>query len=149
MAKLFLENVTKQTLPFFKKQHRTLFPIEYNTTFYDNFITDNSFFGYFITLDYEHIGVVSFKLFPGNVGYLMTFGISENKRRVGNGRRILLMVEESMILMNVKHVYLHVHSVNENGLSFYKNNGYVILKCEHNYYKTMTPSKAYMLEKKI
>lgn len=147
MPKLFLQEVTKQTLPSFIQHHSVLFPVVYADPFYDNFITDSNYSGFFVIMGDYPIGVVSYKTASTNIGYIMTFGILANWRSMGFGRATLSMTEDIMISMNVSCVYLHVHVGNINGIEFYMRNGYSIKKCEQNYYKTILPPKAYMLEK--
>lgn len=149
MSKLFLKKVTTESLTIFTQQHRLLFPIEYNKLFFDTMISDTQIYGFHLVLKNQQIGVLSYRVVTLKMGYIMTFGLVHNQRRMGYGRQALSLIEKNMKNMKINSIRLHVQSTNYSGLEFYKRNGFYIKKHEINYYKTILPTQAYMLEKKI
>ena len=60
-----------------------------------------------------------------------------------------LVSSEEPEFLDVKHVCLHVHTANEDGISFYKKHGFEIESTQEEYYKDIRPRSAHFLKKDL
>lgn len=59
------------------------------------------------------------------MGYISTFGVLENFRSHGIGKRILAVMQETCIENGMKYMCVYTHKTNKAGIKFYKRNGFV------------------------
>ena len=68
-----------------------------------------------------------------------------------SGRTLLEYVLDTVCAKrkHIRSVYLHVQTSNETALAFYKKFGFKIEKTIENYYKRISPTDCYLLEKQL
>lgn len=82
--------------------------------------------------------------------YLMTIAVLEPYRRLGIGSMLLnKMIENLEKLGNVRKLKLHVWTINENAIQFYKKNGFVMDSIDEEYYSNLEPKAAWVIHKEI
>ena len=150
--KLELDAVTQHNIQQLKRVNQVVFPVSYNDRFYKDVVHA----GELAKLAYFNdvmVGGVCCRVDTSEGRkrlYIMTLGCLAPYRRYGLGR---LMLEHVVALatrdVSVHSIYLHVQVSNEDALAFYQKSGFRIVATEQSYYKRITPSDAYLLERVI
>lgn len=147
-----LGDITKHNLRVAKTINQVIFPVTYTEQFYNELLKmgDNAKLALFQDVP---VGTVSCRLESvdeGNRLYIMTLGCLASYRRLGIGsvllQHVLSLCERDASIVSVM---LHVLIDNRAALEFYKKYGFEVRGVEPNYYKRITPSDAYVLEKRI
>ena len=81
--------------------------------------------------------------------YIVTLGCLVTYRKRGIGTKMMKEVLDKVSHCNNKitSIFLHVQTNNEDAIKFYKNFGFEIAGEVPDYYRSLTPSNAYVLEK--
>ena len=80
----------------------------------------------------------------------MTITVLKPYRRYGIASKLLSRaIEDCMVARDVSRMVLHVQSNNEQALSFYKKNDFVVESHLENYYTDLEPSDCYFLVKTL
>lgn len=67
----------------------------------------------------------------------------------GAGTKLLNHVLDLCAKQNVTDIYLHVHTINEEAINFYKKFGFEVTDKISNYYTNITPPDCFVLTKVI
>lgn len=67
----------------------------------------------------------------------------------GAGTKLLNHVLDLCAKQNVSDIYLHVHTINEEAINFYKKFGFEVTDKISNYYTNITPPDCFVLTKYI
>jgi len=86
--------------------------------------------------------------------YIMTLSVLEPYRRLGIGSKMLQwaldwIASEEGKKHDIKEVYLHVQTSNQEALAFYKKFGFEVTLEKKDYYRQLDPPHAYFLTKKV
>ncbi|XP_070038588.1 uncharacterized protein [Nicotiana tomentosiformis] len=81
--------------------------------------------------------------------YIMTLGVLAPYRGLGIGTKLLNHVLDLCTKQNIKEIYLHVQTSNEDAINFYKKFGFEVTNTVQNYYTNITPPDCYVLTKFI
>ena len=83
--------------------------------------------------------------------YIVTLGCLVTYRKRGIGTKMMKQVLEKVSHCDSKitSIFLHVQTSNEDAIKFYENFGFEIAAEVPEYYRTLTPSNAYVLEKRL
>ena len=80
----------------------------------------------------------------------MTITVLKPYRRYGIASKLLKRaIEDCMVAREVSRMVLHVQSNNEQALSFYKKNDFIVESHLENYYTDLEPSDCYFLVKSL
>ena len=80
----------------------------------------------------------------------MTITVLKPYRRYGIASKLLSRaIEDCMVAREVSRMVLHVQSNNEQALSFYKKNDFIVESHLENYYTDLEPSDCYFLVKSL
>ena len=80
----------------------------------------------------------------------MTITVLKPYRRYGIASKLLSRaIEDCMVARDVSRMVLHVQSNNEQALSFYKKNDFIVESHLENYYTDLEPSDCYFLVKSL
>ncbi|XP_009767869.1 uncharacterized protein [Nicotiana sylvestris] len=79
--------------------------------------------------------------------YIMTLGVLAPYRGLGIGTKLLNHVLDLCTKQNIKDIYLHVQTSNEDAINFYKKFGFEVTDTIQNYYTNITPPDCYVLTK--
>ncbi|KAG0055803.1 N-alpha-acetyltransferase 50 [Gryganskiella cystojenkinii] len=151
-----LGDITINNLGQLKRLNTVLFPVVYTPSFYKN-VLDVGEFAKIIYFNDVCVGAVCCRkdVVEGSAAqdlYIATLGVLAPYRRLGLGSKLLKHIVENAELSTgpeIRRVYLHVQSNNEEALEFYKKHGFEVAeKCE-NYYPQFDVSDAFKLQKKI
>ncbi|ORZ14653.1 acyl-CoA N-acyltransferase [Absidia repens] len=152
--RIALGDLTVNNLGQLRKLNEVLFPIEYQSSFYE----DALHAGEFVKLVYYNdvcVGSVCCRKDATENGknsvYIMTLGVLEPYRRLGLGDQLLehILMEAGKEENAVNSVYLHVQINNDAAVAFYKKHGFEVVRTDKDYYKDVEPKDAFVLEKNI
>ncbi len=93
------------------------------------------------------IGFIIGAKYSGTEGRILLFAVEKPFRRTGVGQNLLNRELRIMTGAGLSTVRLEVRTDNENGIRFYKNNGFSIISTLKNYYSDL--SDAYLMWKII
>ena len=153
--KVALRAIDDNNVGTFRVLNRNILPVTYKDKFY------NDIKGYperFKRLAYSGanvIGAVACRLEndPSSEEhkrlYLMVIGVLAAYRGLGVGSQLLEYVldQASKYHHEVKSIYLHVETSNEDAVTFYKKFGFEIVETIDDYYTRVEPRSAYKLER--
>jgi ribosomal protein S18 acetylase RimI-like enzyme len=153
--KVALRAIDDNNVGTFRVLNRNILPVTYKDKFY------NDIKGYperFKRLAYSGatvIGAVACRLEndPSSEEhkrlYLMVIGVLAAYRGLGVGSQLLEYVldQASKYHHEVKSIYLHVQTSNEDAVTFYKKFGFEIVETIDDYYTRVEPRSAYKLER--
>ncbi|XP_009614079.1 uncharacterized protein LOC107773898 [Nicotiana tabacum] len=147
-----LDNVRDKNMMQLRKINTALFPIRYNHKYYSDALAS----GDFTKLAYYSdicVGSVACRLEKKEGGavriYIMTLGVLAPYRGLGIGTKLLNHVLDLCTKQNIKEIYLHVQTSNEDAINFYKKFGFEVTNTVQNYYTNITPPDCYVLTKFI
>ena len=145
-----LDNVRDKNMMQLRKINTALFPIRYNHKYYSDALAS----GDFTKLAYYSdicVGSVACRLEKKEGGavriYIMTLGVLAPYRGLGIGTKLLNHVLDLCTKQNIKEIYLHVQTSNEDAINFYKKFGFEVTDTIQNYYTNITPLDCYVLTK--
>ncbi|KAK4365761.1 hypothetical protein RND71_013641 [Anisodus tanguticus] len=160
-----LDGVTDKNIMQLKKINTAIFPVRYNDKYYTDAIASG---------DFTRLGGHGFKpwkqlpvkmqayysdICVGSIAcrlekkegavrvYIMTLGVLAPYR--GLGTKLLNHVLDLCAKQNVSEIYLHVHTINEEAINFYKKFGFEVTDKIQNYYTNITPPDCFVLTKVI
>ncbi|KAL3320948.1 N-alpha-acetyltransferase 50 [Cichlidogyrus casuarinus] len=149
-----LGELTKHNLKQLRLVNQMVFPVQYSEAFYQDMLKP----GKYCRLAYFNdiiVGAVCYRFdnIPNENGenvkkaYIMNLGCLSYYRRLGVGTKLLQhVINHCKELDNVKSIMLHVHTINDDALEFYKRHGFKNVKTVPNYYVRIEPTDAYELE---
>ncbi|XP_016511997.1 uncharacterized protein LOC107829079 isoform X1 [Nicotiana tabacum] len=147
-----LDGVRDKNMMQLKKINTAIFPVRYN----DKYYTDAIASGDFTKLAYYSdicVGSIACRLEKKEAGavrvYIMTLGVLAPYRGLGIGKMLLNHILNLSAKQNVSEIYLHVHTINEDALNFYKKFGFEVTDKIQNYYTNITPPDCFVLTKFI
>ncbi|KAF3630435.1 N-alpha-acetyltransferase 50 [Capsicum baccatum] len=147
-----LDGVRDKNIMQLKKINTAIFPVRYN----DKYYTDAIASGDFTRLAYYNdicVGSIACRLEKKEGGpvrvYIMTLGVLAPYRGLGTGTKLLNHVLDLCAKQNVSDIYLHVHTINEDAINFYKKFGFEVTDKIQNYYTNITPPDCFVLTKFI
>ncbi|KAJ8560231.1 hypothetical protein K7X08_004289 [Anisodus acutangulus] len=124
---ILLDGVRDKNIMQLKKINTAIFPVRYN----DKYYTDAIASGDFTKLAYYSdicVGSIACRLEKKEGGvvrvYIMTLGVLAPYRGLGTGTKLLNHVLDLCANQNVSEIYLHVHTINEEAINFYKKFGF-------------------------
>jgi ribosomal protein S18 acetylase RimI-like enzyme len=83
----------------------------------------------------------------GVVVYIMTLGVLTPYRSLGFGTKLIQAeIETCRKMKDVRKIYLHVQTSNEEAVGFYSKFGFKIRETLEGYYTKLNPSSAHILE---
>jgi len=157
--------VTEKNIGQLKLLNSSIFPVQYQESFYKDLLQINAANDQLTRLAYYNdilVGAVSCRIekFPVEQGqpsnnpnhrlYIMTLGVLAPYRTSGIGFKLLQYVLDYCKGKNeIDEVYLHVQTSNDNAIEFYKRAGFLITETIKNYYKRIEPPDCYVLKKKL
>ncbi|KAF8348349.1 acyl-CoA N-acyltransferase [Amanita rubescens] len=137
-----------------RKLNSVLFPIKYSEKFYRDILQpDVEEFCKLIYYNDIPVGTVCCRLETNDDQtdmYLMTMGILAPYRSRGLGSRCLESVISAAIAQSkpkIHKMYLHVQVSNDGAKKFYERHGFKEVEIHKSYYKKITPSDAWVLER--
>ncbi|KAK4375242.1 hypothetical protein RND71_005919 [Anisodus tanguticus] len=149
---ILLDGVRDKNIMQLKKINTAIFPVRYN----DKYYTDAIASGDFTKLAYYSdicVGSIACRLEKKEGGvvrvYIMTLGVLAPYRGLGTGTKLLNHVLDLCANQNVSEIYLHVHTINEEAINFYKKFGFEVTDKIQNYYTNITPPDCFVLTKVI
>ncbi|TBU12512.1 putative N-acetyltransferase [Hamiltosporidium tvaerminnensis] len=147
--KIIFEHTSIKNILEMIKIDKLIYPLKYRKTFYGQLCNSQVKHGYLFLLDQKYIGCCSYEIDKEcSNAYIMTFGIVNTFRRKGIGKICLEKLEKKLLNeFGIPIFRLHVQTSNSEALSFYKKNGYEVIKIEESYYRNILPKSAYFLEK--
>ncbi|GAB5592717.1 N-alpha-acetyltransferase 50 [Umbelopsis nana] len=156
-SRISLGDLTPNNIGQLRVLNSTLFPVNYSDKFYKEVLE----VGELAKLAYFNdvcVGAVCCRVESVDANdkaaklYIMTLGVLKPYRHLGIGRKLLEHILEhaaSEKERNIKSVYLHVQTTNQEALSFYKNQGFEVTDTTTNYYKNIDDKDAHVLSKSI
>mmetsp|Transcript_3365 Transcript_3365/g.10243 ORF Transcript_3365/g.10243 Transcript_3365/m.10243 type:complete len:174 (-) Transcript_3365:132-653(-) len=150
--------VTDKNVEQLQRLNTALFPVRYNEKFYRDAIVAPEGFVHLAYYQGVLVGAVlvrkETRAEGGDKLYIMTLGVLAPYRERGIGNQLLNHVFElcrtNKLCQNVKEIYLHVHTANEEAIQFYKKRGFQVVETIEHYYKRgVEPPDCYLLSKKL
>ncbi|KAM6502005.1 Acyl-CoA N-acyltransferase [Amanita muscaria] len=147
-------SLTSNNLGTVQKLNSVLFPIKYSEKFYQDVLKPEV--EEFCKLVYYNdvpVGTICCRLDTTDDRsdmYLMTMGILAPYRSKGLGSRCLELVVSAAAIQTkpkIHKIYLHVQVSNDAAKKFYERHGFKEVEVHKNYYKKITPSDAWVLER--
>ncbi|XP_009592298.1 uncharacterized protein [Nicotiana tomentosiformis] len=139
-----LDGVRDKNMMQLKKINTAIFPVRYNDKYYSDAIASG---------DFTKLGSIACRLEKKEAGavrvYIMTLGVLAPYRGLGIGKMLLNHILNLSAKQNVSEIYLHVHTINEDALNFYKKFGFEVTDKIQNYYTNITPPDCFVLTKFI
>ncbi|XP_016511998.1 uncharacterized protein LOC107829079 isoform X2 [Nicotiana tabacum] len=139
-----LDGVRDKNMMQLKKINTAIFPVRYNDKYYTDAIASG---------DFTKLGSIACRLEKKEAGavrvYIMTLGVLAPYRGLGIGKMLLNHILNLSAKQNVSEIYLHVHTINEDALNFYKKFGFEVTDKIQNYYTNITPPDCFVLTKFI
>lgn len=125
-----------------------ILPIHYSEKFYKTVLRDTS--GCRLAQHRgTYIGMVCCTEIRPGVLYIMTLGCVPACRRKGVGSALLRFVLGCARERSARVVQLHVHSANQDAVSFYEHFGFKVEGTEEGYYRYLKPTSGFLLEKEM
>ncbi|OAD77274.1 hypothetical protein PHYBLDRAFT_17398 [Phycomyces blakesleeanus NRRL 1555(-)] len=148
-----LANVTERNIDQLVRLHVKIFPIVYNTKFYDLVLKAGPF-AQMVMFNKVCVGSVCCRIQENPLDpslssvYIQTLGVLKAFQRLGLGTHIL---GEAARLNNPKitSVYLHVQTCNSVAIDFYLKHGFRLIMTAKNYYPSMECKDAYVLSREV
>lgn len=85
--------------------------------------------------------------------YIVTLGCLPTRRKQGIGTKmmqhIIQQISDWEQSSHIESIFLHVQINNDEAIQFYKKFGFTIVKEVENYYPRLSPTNAYILERKL
>ena len=103
--------------------------------------------GFVVTENQEEIAGYAIGQLENGVGKIISLAVSPLRRQKGTGTLLAKFLIEHFKKKGAKEVSLHARIENEEGISFYRNLGFKIIKTVKNYYQN--GDDAYLMIKEI
>lgn len=145
--------LTETNVSELKFINNVIFPIKYKDTVYQQMVAcgDVSQLAYYRGTLVGAIGCNLENTPEGVKLYIITLGVLAPYRNMGIGGKLLercmLVVLKS--LPEVVEAYLHVHTANDEAITFYQKYGFETSEVIHGYYKRLEPPNAVILKKRL
>lgn len=85
--------------------------------------------------------------------YIVTLGCLPTRRKQGIGTKMMQHIIQQISdwdrSNHIESIFLHVQINNDEAIQFYKKFGFTTVKEVENYYPRLSPSNAYILERKL
>ncbi|KAF5326279.1 hypothetical protein D9611_000042 [Ephemerocybe angulata] len=154
-SRVSFASLTENNLGTVRKLNSVLFPIKYSEKFYQDILAPEV--DEFCKLVYYNdipVGTICCRFEnkdDQNQLYLMTMGVLAPYRSRGLGSKALerVLAAASSHRPKIDKVYLHVQVSNDEAKKFYEANGFTLVSTHEGYYKKITPSDAWVLEKVV
>jgi ribosomal protein S18 acetylase RimI-like enzyme len=123
-------------------------PVRYSERFYLTVGHQHPDTSFLLTFNDIVIGGFSTRIEPKDARhelYIFTIGVLPLFRKRGLGRLMVSRILELAKSRGCSHVYLHVHVLNKDAISFYQKVGFSIEERLDNYYKRLEEPHAFIL----
>ncbi|CAM9123073.1 unnamed protein product [Discosporangium mesarthrocarpum] len=139
-----------------RKINTSIFPVRYQDRFYTDLLTTNPDFTQFAYSNGCVVGAICCRV--ENEGgssrnlklYIMTLGVLATWRRRGIGSKLLLRALDNLShYKEMKEIYLHVQTSNQDAVDFYKSHGFCVEEKIENYYNRIEPPDCYVLRRHL
>ena len=148
-------NLTRHDFPELRALQRRLFPVNYNTEFYESLLSIDVISILAFHND-KMVGVATGRVRPCKSrpnkyhGYIITLGVDADYRRHGLGSVLLSKLQQNFETRDCGYVYLHCSTDNDTALAFYANQGYRVVRRLPGYYIiNHTVHDAYVVRKEL
>eukprot|EP00933_Yihiella_yeosuensis_P066616 TRINITY_DN7097_c3_g1_i1.p1 TRINITY_DN7097_c3_g1~~TRINITY_DN7097_c3_g1_i1.p1 ORF type:complete len:205 (+),score=37.91 TRINITY_DN7097_c3_g1_i1:74-616(+) len=153
--KLDIGNLTEKNMGQLKKLNLATFPVLYKDQFYTDLLKSLDYcrLGFYAEV---LVGSICCRLEPleggGQALYIMTLSILKPYQRRGLASQLVQWILDKAQSKecqdaDVREIYLHVQTSNEEALSFYKKFGFQITGKLDNYYTKLDPPDCYVLRR--
>jgi ribosomal protein S18 acetylase RimI-like enzyme len=164
---ILVSPLTPALLPSFRRAISTLLPIRYPDAFFNDILADSiAFLLAFAAVDRSRgssassingtaIGGIRCRLEPSTREdtydvYIQALGVLAPHRRQGIAAHLLDAVLDSALAnYNVGSIYAHVWEENQDGLEWYKKQGFEVGELIQDYYRKLRPKGARIVRKKL
>ncbi|ETW80833.1 hypothetical protein HETIRDRAFT_452321 [Heterobasidion irregulare TC 32-1] len=155
-ARINFASLTPNNLGTVRKLNSVLFPIKYSEKFYqDILLPEAEDFCKLVYYNDVPVGTICCRFETKDEAtelYLMTMGVLAPYRSLGIGSKSLELVLQAAAAHTkpqITRIYLHVQVSNDAAKQFYERHGFTEASVVEEYYKKITPSSAWLLEKFI
>ncbi|THH19951.1 hypothetical protein EW146_g1302 [Bondarzewia mesenterica] len=153
-ARVSFASLTPNNLGTVRKLNSVLFPIKYSEKFYqDILLPEAEEFCQLVYYNDVPVGTICCRFENKDAAtelYLMTMGVLAPYRSLGIGSQCLELVLQAAAAHTkpkITRIYLHVQVSNDDAKRFYERHGFKEISVDEHYYKKITPSGAWLLEK--
>ncbi|KAI0297154.1 acyl-CoA N-acyltransferase [Russula brevipes] len=155
-SKVAFASLTQNNLGTVRKLNSVLFPIKYSEKFYSEILLPEvEDFCKLIYYNDIPVGTICCRIETKdgvNHLYLLTMGVLAPYRSLGIGSHsldVILQAAASHAKTKISRIYLHVQVSNDGAKQFYERHGFKENGIDETYYKKITPSAAWVLERDI
>ncbi|KAI9509726.1 N-acetyltransferase NAT13 [Russula earlei] len=155
-SKVSFASLTQNNLGTVRKLNSVLFPIKYSEKFYSEILLPEvEDFCKLIYYNDIPVGTICCRIETKdsvNHLYLLTMGILAPYRSLGIGSYsmdVILQAATTHTKPKIGRIYLHVQVSNDGAKRFYERHGFRASGIDEGYYKKITPSGAWVLERNI
>ena len=148
-------DLTRHDLPELRALQRRLFPVNYNTEFYESLLSVDVISILAFQID-KMVGVATGRVRPCKFrpnkyqGYITTLHVDVDYRRHQLGSVLLSKYQQSFETRDCEYVYLHCKADNDTALAFYTSQGYRVVRRLPGYYIiNHTVHDAYVVRKEL
>eukprot|EP01104_Vermistella_antarctica_P021519 TRINITY_DN9778_c0_g1_i1.p1 TRINITY_DN9778_c0_g1~~TRINITY_DN9778_c0_g1_i1.p1 ORF type:complete len:173 (-),score=37.35 TRINITY_DN9778_c0_g1_i1:55-543(-) len=148
--------LTDKNVGQLKLLNTSIFPVNYNQKFYDDLLKiENESLTRLAFNGDVLVGAVCTRTEKKDDGttelYIMTLGVLSAYRHYGIGSKLLKYVLDGVCkeFPEIKSIYLHVQTNNEEGLEFYKKFDFEIGEKIEDYYKRIEPPHCFVVRKNL
>ncbi|KAK9762815.1 N-alpha-acetyltransferase 50 [Basidiobolus ranarum] len=154
-SKFTIQSVTEENLTKLRRLNSVLFPVKYSEHFY-RALLETGEMAKLVYFKDTCVGTVCCRReeIPNTEGqiqlYIMTLGVLSPYRRCGLGAILLQhILKECEKEKNIRKIYLHVQTGNEEALKFYEKFGFIKSHLVEHYYRRIQDSNAFVLFKDL
>ncbi|KAI9023002.1 acyl-CoA N-acyltransferase [Phycomyces nitens] len=152
-----LANVTERNIDQLVRLNVKIFPVIYNTKFYDLVLKAGPF-AQMVTVNNVCVGGICCRIEENPLDpslssvYIQTLGVLKAFQRLGLGHLLIShILEEASRSSNPKitSIYLHVQTSNSIAIDFYEKHGFRKIMTARHYYPSMECKDAYVLSREV
>lgn len=145
--------ISEKTLEQFRKINESTLEVKYSENFYQSFLAKWTKYSWFAYVSDITVGALSAREEErnGEPGvYVMTCSVLKPYRRNKVATKLMNHLFEALQEEGApKLVFMHVWTVSEDSLAFYRHLGFEVTETLEGYYKDIEPQTAYVLEKRV